>query len=275
VLTLLGLIVFELSYIYRNIPDWNSVQEGNKLIAIINRKEVDEQHLQTDDSSIAMLQALADSLDVELKLECEPDLKKAIKKLRQGKCHLIAHILPVTTQYENKICFSAPIFRTYPVLVQGKRILDEKKAFISDQYDLSNDTIHIQTHSAHKMRLEHLSDEIANPIHIVETPNKTALELVEMVARGEIKYTVAPRTFAEILQKEYPEIDTSLPVGFTQEYAWAVHPDATLLQIKVNLFLHNYLEHDHAAEKRSYLALYSKYNPQTGRRKLHFDRKVH
>ena len=91
------------------------------------------------------------------------------------------------------------------------------------------------------MRLNHLSNEIAEPIHIIEIKNKSSEQMVRLVANGKIKLTICDEQFAKKLKLKYPNIDVSLPISFAQEKAWAVHPDSPELLESLNEFLEDFI----------------------------------
>jgi len=118
---------------------------------------------------------------------------------------------------------------------------------------LANDTIYIPKNSPSKMRLEHLSDEIASPIHIVEIEDKSVEQMVEMVSRGVIKYTICDELFAQRLKVQYQNIDVSFPIGFEQQEVWAVHRDSPKLLAELNDFLKDFIG------SSAYWKIYRKY----------------
>ena len=63
-----------------------------------------------------------------------------------------------------------------------KRILDTKKRVSNEGF---------RYRGLETTRLENLSDEIGAEIHIVEHPEATVEELIDMVAKGEIDFTIS------------------------------------------------------------------------------------
>jgi len=200
-----------------------------------------------------IIKAFADSLGVELVVSEQNDLKNCISELKSGDYDIIANFIPVTTQWEKDLKFTIPIFSSHQVLVQ--RISNDSSASvkIKKQNELANDSIYISANSPFKMLLEHLSDDIADTIHILEIENKSTEEMVLLVAEGKVKYTICDEQFAKRFKIKYPGIDISLPIGFTQRLAWAVHPESPLLLEKLNAFLDDFIG------SSDYWAIYRKY----------------
>jgi len=200
-----------------------------------------------------IVKAFADTLGVELVISEESNLKTCMDGLKNGDYDIIASFIPVTTEWKSDALFTIPLFTSRQVLVQ--RIYEDSLQIkqIKNHYDLANDTIFVPENSPYKMRLEHLSDEIANPIHVLEMKRKSAEQMVHLVAQGEIKYTICDEQIAQQLKLQYPNIDVSLPISFEQEQAWAVHSGSPKLLEELNSFLNDFIG------SSAYWKIYRKY----------------
>lgn len=121
---------------------------------------------------------------------------------------------------------------------------------------LARDTIYVTANSPYVKRLKNLADEIADTIVIVEMKEMTMEKMVEMVAENKLKNTVCVEQIAINLKLKYPEINISLPLGFTQELTWATHTESPLLMQKLNEFLSEFIG------SSDYWDLYRKYYEQ-------------
>ena len=188
-----------------------------------------------------IVKAFADSLGLELVVSEKNDLKACMNGLSTGDYDIVANLIPITTEWGKNVSFTIPFFTSREVLVQriSKDLLHSKLVLKHSQ--LANDTIYIPVNSPFKMRLNHLSNEIAEPIHILELKNKSSEQMVHMVASGKIKFTICNEQFAQKLKLKYPNIDVSLPIGFAQQQAWAVHPKSPKLLKKLNEFLDDFI----------------------------------
>lgn len=200
-----------------------------------------------------IVKAFADSIGVELVISEQNDLKACIDGLQNGDYNLIASFIPITTQWKGELSFSNPLFTSNQVLVQQIKSDSTASIATKSHFDLANDTIVLPLHSPYKSRIEHLSDEIAENITIVEMKNVSTEQLVRMVAQGKIKHTICERNFANKLKTQYPSIDISLPIGFEQQQVWAVHPNSPLLLEKLNAFLSDFIG------SSAYWQIYRKY----------------
>jgi len=200
-----------------------------------------------------IVKAFADTLGLELVIAKQNDLKTSMEGLINGDYDLIANFTPVTTEWKNDVLFSNPFFTSRQVLVQQIQTDSVKTKKITKQTDLANETIYVRVNSPFKMRLNHLSNEIASPINIVELKNKNTEQLVQLVALGKIKYTICDEQYAQSLKLKYPNIDISIPIGFQQQQAWAVYSKSPKLLAELNDFLSDFIG------STAYWKIYRKY----------------
>ncbi len=200
-----------------------------------------------------IVKAFADSMGLELVITKENDLEACMNSLKSGDYDIIANLIPITSQWKKEVLFTIPLFTSRPILVQQIPEDTTRSKLITNHYQLLNDTVYIPYHSPYKMRLEHLSDEIAGTIHIIEMKNVSTEQMVRLVSEGKIKYTICDELFAKKLKLQYPNIDISLPIGFEQQLAWAVHLKSPKLLAKLNDFLTDFMGSE------AYWDIYRKY----------------
>ncbi|HQG67395.1 MAG TPA: transporter substrate-binding domain-containing protein [Paludibacteraceae bacterium] len=188
-----------------------------------------------------IVKTFADQLGLTLVITPENNFETCLKGLTNGDYDIYAGFIPVTTEWMNDIAFSDPLNTSRLVLVQKNFPDSLKRLMKNSQQDLAGDTIFVPKMSPHKLRLRHLSDEIADTIHIVEVPNVNLEQLVEWVAQGKIRQTVCDEREARFLKLTYPQIDISLPLGFDQHYAWMVDKESKLLLQQLNDFLKDFI----------------------------------
>jgi len=188
-----------------------------------------------------IVKAFADSLGLELVITEKNDIKACMDGIGNGDYDIIANFIPVTSEWKKNALFTIPFFTSREVLVQRIWNDSSKSRFIKKHAELANDTIYIPVNSPFKMRLNHLSNEIADPIHVLEIKNKSSEQMVRMVARGKIKLTICDEQFAQRLKLKYPNIDVSLPISFAQQRAWVVHQSSPKLLEKLNEFLDDFI----------------------------------
>jgi membrane-bound lytic murein transglycosylase F len=206
-----------------------------------------------------MLQELAKYLDLRLEVEVSNDLNESFTALNSGDVDLIAVNLTVTADRMNKVAFTYPHTQTRQVLVQRMpanfaRLHPSQleDSLIRNQLDLADKTIHVQKGSVYADRLKTLANEIGAEIPIVEVPVESE-QLIHMVARGEIDYTVADENVALVNKNYYPNLDVSTAVSFPQNVAWAVRKDATELKSEIDDWMKDF------RTSTRYAIIYNKY----------------
>jgi len=187
------------------------------------------------------LKLLAEYLSVDLEIIVSNDIEDTFNKLNTGECDLLALNLTVTKDRNKIVNFVESYNFTKQVLIQRKpknwkrmRKSDVEKKLIRNQLDLANKTVYVQKNSAFSKRLVNLSDEIGDSIIIIEVENYSAEQLITLVARGEIDYTVSDENVAMLNQTYYPDIDVKTAISFPQKLAWAVRKDSPELLNTLN-----------------------------------------
>lgn len=201
-----------------------------------------------------IIKMFADSLGVELEISEQNDLVRSIDGLINAEYDIVANIVPYTSEFKDRVNFTKTIISTRQVFVQAMASDSLSPQTIQKQLDLANDTIYIPLNSPYKMRIKHLSDEIAAKIYIVELKNVSTETLVRFVSEGRLKNTICSEELAKKLQKQYPNIDISLALGFTQNHGWLVNINSPQLLEKLNDFLSDFMG------STTYWELYRKYN---------------
>ncbi|MBU0488742.1 MAG: transporter substrate-binding domain-containing protein [Bacteroidetes bacterium] len=209
-----------------------------------------------------MLRAFADHLGVQLEIKVTNDLKTAFIMLLKGKCDLIAQGITFTRERSNVFGFSEPILQSRQVLVQRvPNAGDTTYHRIKNVLDLANKTIHIPRESCFMERLESLSNEIGQPIHIIEVPDAGTEQLISQVASGEIDYTVCDGIVGLVNKTYYPNIDVKLEISFVQNIGWVTRRECPGLRKELDNWLNGYLPSPEAKQ------LYAKYfrNPKSAK----------
>lgn len=252
VLLLLTVIVILAFAIIRNHYLVN-VNNVNRLVVAIDSGSLG--YAEMGDSVFGLqyeiVKAFADSMNMELLVVKQNDVKASIEGLLNGEYDIVASLIPTTTEWIDHVDFTIPLLTARQVLVQR---IDTASTTIKQQYDLANDTIYVRANSPQIKRIANLSDEIADTIHIVEINGVSPEQMIKYVAEGRYKYTISNERLARKMQLEYPNLNISLPVGFEQSYCWAVHSESKQLLARLNTFLETFID------SHAYWEIYRKYN---------------
>lgn len=207
-----------------------------------------------------LLQEFATFIGVKLEVTVNNDLQTNFEALQNGLVDIIASNLPVMRESEDYIAYTAPHSFSRQVLVQQAYSSDQKgsnniqyNTLIRNQLDLAGKSIYVQKGSAYVQRLRNLANEIGDSIHIVEIPDYEVEQLVELVAAGEIPYTVCDENLAIVNLNFYPNLDVETPVSFPQKQAWAVNKNAPELLNAINNWMVSF------TQTPRYQRIYQKY----------------
>lgn len=236
--------------------DWSKIKESGRLRVVTEKSSLGFQlkDNRVEGFNYEIVKAFADSMGLELEVNIMNDLDSAVYGLWEHRFDLLAMNIPITTKLKDNVSLTIPIVTSRQMLIQhvGKNDSVEK-TLISEHKLLKDIEITIPKNSPHKLRLENLSDEIAEPLKIRELPGVTTQELVQAVSDGKVPYTICDELQARKLQKDYPNFDFSMPVGFNQHYAWAMSKKSMGLHDELNKFLKDFLT------TNAYWDIYRKY----------------
>lgn len=205
---------------------------------------------------LEMLRHFANHLGVELEITVSNDLDANFDcLLNGGGCDLIAMDLTVTQSRRQLVQFTIPHSHTRQMVVQ-RRI--QGKLPLRNQLELAGKTIHVQKNTVYIDRLISLMEEIGDTIYVVEMQEDVE-QLIEMVAKGDIEFTISDEQLARLNQHYYANLDVQTPVSFPQHLSWAVRHSSTTLLEEINQWLDDFKQTD------GYAALYNKYynNPRS------------
>src|SRR5690606_26087895 len=119
-----------------------------------------------------------------------------------------------------------------------KRNSSGDSLFLNSTLELANKTIHVQLNTTYFNRLMNLSEEIGETINVVQDSVNGVEQLIGMVSRGEIDYTVCDENVAILNRSYYPNLDVTLRISFPQNIAWAVNPES----VKLKAYLDNWID---------------------------------
>jgi len=208
-----------------------------------------------------LLKSLAKYLNVELELQVNKDLPEAFDDIKNGNCDILAMDLAITAERKQQMMFTNPIYQSKQILVQKlpdnwrkMRTWDEIEShLLKDPIDLQGKEVHIQKGSVFVHRLNNINAETGGEMTIIED-DISIDELIDMVAKGEIDYTVCDSHVAAINKKYHRNIDIETQLGsYSQNLAWAVPLHSDSLLSAINNLLESY------KKSKEFYYVYNKY----------------
>lgn len=222
-----------------------------------------------------LLQQLADHLDLKLEIVVSDNLDNQFEVLNRGDVDIIAHGMTITNQRKWEVDFTEYLYITKQVLVQKKPVNYRnmswktiEKHLISDPIELIDDTVSIRKNSAYSERLISLSNEIGGNIVIDTLSSQLSTgEIIDMVADGTIKYTIADENLAKINASDSDILNIDVPISFSQRIAWVTRKKSKKFRKVVNKWIVA------NRKKKDYQVVYNKYfkNKRSYKRRIKSD----
>lgn len=166
-------------------------------------------------------------------------LEYALDGLQQGTFDVVIANQPATASLREDFGTTESIFTDRAVLVQRADSADSTK-MITNTRQLTGQEVWIADGSSLRSRLEHLAAETGDTIQIKSDPKYSAELLGIMVQQGKIRLAVINESVAEQLKEDYPDLDISLPVSFSQFQTWIVRKNDDKLLQRLNGWIKEY-----------------------------------
>ena len=217
-----------------------------------------------------MLEKMTDYLGLELKIKLVENIDGLFYYLNRGDGDIIAFSMTVTNDRRQEVNFTQRLYHSPQVLVQKKpdnwrdmKLHEINNTLVRNVLDIGQEQIYVRQKSSYYDRLINLGNEIGDTLNVitVEGVNST-FDLIELVAKGQIKYTAADQEIASMYSAYDDIIDYATPISMPQKKAWAIRKNSPQLLTDVNEWL------DYFKRYKEYYFIYDKYynNPNTFRK---------
>ena len=223
--------------------DLDSIRERGKLI-VLTENSASTYYLYREQEmgfDFELAKKFAKSLRVKLEIRVIENLDSMFAMLYRGEGDIIASNLSVNDERKKFLAFSPAIYRTRQVLVQRKDTSNKLLTggiVVHSQNELDKLPIHVHRYSSFYNRLSNIIQSTGLNIQLIEASGKVGTEeLLQEVANGAIPSTVTDKSLAFLCYEDYPNLDMSVELEGEDDIAWAVRPNAFLLQQRLNEFL--------------------------------------
>lgn len=179
---------------------------------------------------------------VPVKINAFSSLPEALSKLESGRYDLIVSDMPVTASLKEKYGFTDPVYRDRQVLVQ--RADSDGVAEIGSQQELGGKEVWAAAGTPIVSRLYTLGQEIGDTINVHEDAGHTEEQLLISVAIGEIPRAAAGQFVAQRMAADYPCLDISVDLSFSQLKCWTANRSDTILIDSLNVWIADFMAGD-------------------------------
>ena len=179
-----------------------------------------------------LIKRFADDNNLLTTVTVADNITHLTEMLLKGEGDVIAYEMPVTGDMKKNMIYCGPEVVSYQVLVQSTR----NKPLITNVTGLVGKDVYVERGSKYEERIRNLNEELGGGIniHCINRDTVVTEDLIEMVSRGEIPYTLADENLARLNRTYYPNINISLAVSFPQRSQWAVRSDAPHLAAEID-----------------------------------------
>lgn len=205
-----------------------------------------------------LLRKFAEERELDLRPVVVRNRQELWQKLNAGEGDAVAARLLRSAVDEKDVAFTTALYTTAPALIQRDGTLDAEKypssaepvvrpqpvpvsaRSITSPAQLAGETVHLERRSPHRERLLELEDEISGDIEVVEVADATSVEaLIRRVARGELRFTVAPENVAKLKSDYFTNINIQPAIGPPQRVVWALRKNSPRLLEALNAWIAN------------------------------------
>ena len=212
-----------------------AVTEYNSISFHVDADSVDGFHY-------ALLQTFAKSKGLKLEVTPIMSFEERLRGVVEGRFDILANSTTITTDLQDSLLFTHPIQVSRQVLVQRKAKNEDDTTFIKNHLNLAEKTIYVAKGSPVIVRIHNLSNEIGDSIKVKEIEKYGPEQLLALVSNGDIDYAVCDANIAKASLKDFPNLDVSIDISFSQFCSWGVNKTAFSLLDTLNVWLDKFLK---------------------------------
>jgi peptidoglycan lytic transglycosylase F len=176
-----------------------------------------------------LAQEFAKYLNVELDIVA-PGWNNLFAYLDQGKGDFIAAGISITKERLEKASFSIPYMTIQQRIIHHNLVFGPKNI-----NDIADRTFHVRRGTSYHSRLEKIKGSGIDLNYILHD-NIPTEELIAMVHKRKIRFTIADSNIAILSQRYYPDIRIGIPIQEKESLAWAVRKNDTEMLVEINRF---------------------------------------
>lgn len=188
--------------------------------------------------SYDMLRRAGGEAGLDLKFHPVTSTSKALDGLRRGLYDVVVSGMARITDLDTAFVFTSDVYLDKQMLVQRKTVDGEVR--FKNQLDLAGADVLVEGSSPAFWRLRHLSDEIGDSINIQSDFDYTSEQLFIKVAVGEAECAVVNESVARAMASDYPEVDISTDISFTQFQSWICRRGDTIMLKRLNRLIDSF-----------------------------------
>lgn len=228
--------------------DYNDIVKKGKLVVATGNNSTDYFLYKGEPMGFQfeLLQELGNYLGVEVEVLVCNNPSENISLLKDGECDIIASSWNFTGESDSSLLNSISLVESDLILVQRKSsdlilgIPGSESKLIKDVKDLKGKSVYVPIKSAQALMLRQIEDEFGDKVHVYEMPQYTQEKLIELVAKGDLDYTICNSVLLRSLRNIYPELDFNTIVKKSEPIVWNFRKTSPELAEKINQWIAGY-----------------------------------
>jgi len=179
-----------------------------------------------------------DHYGLNLNVKVAENQTRLLEMLQNGEGDLVAYPLTIRMELKDSVIYCGPEQISHQVLVQRANRGD---TILTDVTELIGKTVSVKHDTKYHQRLINLDGELGNGIIIedIDKDTVTVEDLIEMVSKGKVKYTVSDDNIAKLNRTYYQNINISLQLSFDQRSSWVVRKNTPKLAAALDEWVEN------------------------------------
>jgi len=172
-----------------------------------------------------LIRDFAESEGLTLKIKVAENENRLLEMLEAGEGDVVVYDIPLTNENKKQFIYCGREIVNKQVLVQRA---SPKDTILKDVTELIGKEIWVLDKTKYYRRLVNLDNELGGGIIIKDIGKDTVSveDLIDMVARGKIRYTLSDEDIARLNKTYYPNININLEVSHPQRSSWVVNNDS-------------------------------------------------
>ena len=168
-----------------------------------------------------LIQDFAESQGLALHIKVAENTIRLIEMLEDGEADVVAFPVPINNQLRKGLIYCGKEEISNQVLVQRANKGD---TILTDVTQLIGKEVYVKPNTKFSERLHNLDRELGGGIRIQDVADDSIAveDLIEMVSRGKIPYTVCDDNTARLNKTYFWNINVNLQISFPQRSSWVV-----------------------------------------------------
>jgi membrane-bound lytic murein transglycosylase F len=228
-----------------SVGDFGDVTKKGKLVVATGNNSTDYFLYKGEPMGFQfeLLQELGNYLGVKVEVLVCNNPSENISLLKDGECDVIASSWNFTGKSDSLLVNSVPLIESDLILVQRKSsdlilgVSGSENTIIRDVQELRGKSVYVPIKSTQALMLRQLDKEWGDQVHVYEMPQYTQEKLIELVAKGDLDYTICNSILVRSLRNIYPELDFTTVVKKSEPIVWNFRKSSPQLAEKVNHWL--------------------------------------